>query len=1204
MTASSPRRQPARPRLLVEELEPRILFSADASALLAAAGIADAAQVRLFEQPDAAIGGVQAAPAAVQWASRQEIIFIDSRVPDAFGLADTLMRQRGDGRMFDIAILDANEDGAAQISRVLASERNLAAIHIISHGSDGVLELGNSRLDNQRLTTDADAIAWWGQSLATGGDLLLYGCDVAQGETGQAFVQNLARLTGADVAASSDLTGQAMFGGNWSFEFHTGSIETGSAVGSAAQADWVGTLSITTNSISSAKTIDAGATSLTWSHTVNAGADRMMVVALSLILGQSTSVNYGGTPMTLIGRYTGMHSHTVEFWRLLTPAVGSANVVANFDMSRTVIGGAATFNGIDQTTPTGTVVGASADSTTASVTVASAPGDLVIDALFVDMETGVTAAAGQTEHWELYNGRTGSGSTKAGAASVTMTWTLAGADEWNIAAVALKPVSNLAPTLTNGAIVALAATDEDTSSAPTTVDAILTGAGWADGNAGAARGIAVTAVNGRGGWQYSTDGAAWTSFGAVSATNALLLNASSRVRYQPDGLDGESASFAFRAWDQTTGSASANAAPSYANPGAGGGSSAYSSQSASASSNVTSVNDAPTLSDVNVVLAPTVEDAGAPAGAVGTLVSALIDSGGPLNNVADPDTGALLGIAVIGADNANGSWHYSINNGLSWNLLGAVAANNARLLASDARLYFQPNADYSGTLAAALTFRAWDRSSGSNGGTASTMANGGSSAFSAATDTASLVVSAVNDAPVLDNTGTMALPNGLQDAANPSGITVTALIASAGGDRITDVDAGAIEGIAITAASSAIGSWQFSTDGGAIWTAVGSVSDSQARLLGATPSDMVRFVSNPGASGSATFSFRAWDRSDGRASGAANIDASSNGGSTPFSAATQLASVYVEPLQVILWLSTSGDVTASGVSGMANWSQSNVLAVGDPGLSFGSNSTGGRVTSVTDFDNFGSDVDIVGLHRVGRAVTLSGAGISGGSVSLLAGDMLFVTEATENLSTTAGSPPAGWSSSITTSAGSIYAYRPAAANDYGSGFFRRVTTGSLGANTTREIALVETATTVGGTPLAAGDLLFTQSGNLQQNSIYWYRTASNNDVRLVDGSQVGIPGGGGAAPRSTAWTWSTAASPPVASVSRLAICWSASTNRSTASAAARARWLRCRRTSCGCASPRPPSAPAPRWPPRRWCSTATAMPSSTPRPRTSMRSRW
>ena len=119
-----------------------------------------------------------------------------------------------------------------------------------------------------------------------------------------------------------------------------------------------------------------------------------------------------------------------------------------------------------------------------------------------------------------------------------------------------------------------------------------------------------------------------------------------------------------------------------------------------------------------------------------------------MDNVTDPDSGALLGIAVTAADTANGSWYYSTNGGTNWNALGAVATNNARLLAADAntRLYFQPNANYNGTLASAITFRAWDQTSGSNGALADTTTNGGTTAFSTATDTASLVINPVNDA--------------------------------------------------------------------------------------------------------------------------------------------------------------------------------------------------------------------------------------------------------------------------------------------------------------------------------------------------------------------------------------------------------------------------------------------------------------------------
>ena len=155
--------------------------------------------------------------------------------------------------------------------------------------------------------------------------------------------------------------------------------------------------------------------------------------------------------------------------------------------------------------------------------------------------------------------------------------------------------ANDAPTINDGATVTLTGTDEDTTSGATTVDSILTAASWADADSGALKGIAVTGMNSNGTWQYSTDGATWTAFGAVSSSNALLLISTSQVRYVPDGDNGETATFGFVAWDQTTGTASVNGTPGYANPGSGGGTTAYSSQTATASITVTAVNDSPTF---------------------------------------------------------------------------------------------------------------------------------------------------------------------------------------------------------------------------------------------------------------------------------------------------------------------------------------------------------------------------------------------------------------------------------------------------------------------------------------------------------------------------------------------------------------------------------------------------------------------------------
>ena len=90
---------------------------------------------------------------------------------------------------------------------------------------------------------------------------------------------------------------------------------------------------------------------------------------------------------------------------------------------------------------------------------------------------------------------------------------------------------------------------------------------------------------------------------------------------------------------------------------------------------LTGTNDAPVLNAAATpVLSSVAEDAGAPVGAVGTLVSSLVNLNPPaggLDNVTDADSGAVTGIALTGTDNANGTWYYSTNNGGTWTAVGA-----------------------------------------------------------------------------------------------------------------------------------------------------------------------------------------------------------------------------------------------------------------------------------------------------------------------------------------------------------------------------------------------------------------------------------------------------------------------------------------------------------------------------------------------------
>ncbi|KRR21582.1 DUF5801 repeats-in-toxin domain-containing protein [Bradyrhizobium retamae] len=204
--------------------------------------------------------------------------------------------------------------------------------------------------------------------------------------------------------------------------------------------------------------------------------------------------------------------------------------------------------------------------------------------------------------------------------------------------------------------------------------------------------------------------------------------------------------------------------------------------------NVNNVNGAPILDATDSpVNAAVNEDAPAPSGAVGTLVSALLDTaaGGGFDNVTDAD-GPGLGIAITATNSANGTWYYSTNNGATWTAVGAVSNANALLLAADVgtRLYFKPSADYNGTVTDGITFRAWDESTGTAGTKADTTSNGGSSAFSSATDTASVTVNSVNDAPTL---GPITATAGITEAANAASQNIAAV---SGTFAVSDVDVG------------------------------------------------------------------------------------------------------------------------------------------------------------------------------------------------------------------------------------------------------------------------------------------------------------------------------------------------------------------------------------------------------------------------------
>jgi autotransporter-associated beta strand protein len=138
----------------------------------------------------------------------------------ALGLADK-------GEVVELA---EGTDALRQISQLLASRSQIQELHIISHGEPGTLLLGDLRLDNSTLQARQAEILNWQASLTQDADILLYGCDVGAGDSGQVFLQTLQGLTGADVAASNDDTGSRQLGGNNTLELRLGQVDAHSAL--------------------------------------------------------------------------------------------------------------------------------------------------------------------------------------------------------------------------------------------------------------------------------------------------------------------------------------------------------------------------------------------------------------------------------------------------------------------------------------------------------------------------------------------------------------------------------------------------------------------------------------------------------------------------------------------------------------------------------------------------------------------------------------------------------------------------------------------------------------------------------------------------------------------------------------------------------------------------------------------------------------
>ena len=153
----------------------------------------------------------------------RSVVLIDSalvdRVPEDELTGSQVIPINGDG------------DVVEQITGALGALTEIDVLRVVSHGSDGALWFGEQAFDAATLRAHAPQVAEWRTSLSAGARILLYGCSVAETGKGRLFVNQLASLTDANVAASTNPTGR---GGNTILEYAVGLPAAGLRASQAA----------------------------------------------------------------------------------------------------------------------------------------------------------------------------------------------------------------------------------------------------------------------------------------------------------------------------------------------------------------------------------------------------------------------------------------------------------------------------------------------------------------------------------------------------------------------------------------------------------------------------------------------------------------------------------------------------------------------------------------------------------------------------------------------------------------------------------------------------------------------------------------------------------------------------------------------------------------------------------------------------------
>ncbi|MGD9217523.1 MAG: DUF4347 domain-containing protein, partial [Desulfobacteraceae bacterium] len=352
------RRAKRHPRILhYEELEQRVLFSADVAPGLDSAVAQEQVvteDVTTEVRDEGSSEQETADPAAAE--TRLELVIVNDNLTDYEQLIADLQSSDAN-RIIEVVVLDGDRDGIEQVSDILADRSDLAAVHFITHGAEGVINLGNSWLSSTTLEQNIDAVQGWGNALNETGDLLFYGCNIAADGEGQRLVDHIAQLTGADVAASDDLTGHAAEIADWTLEYSSGAIETGSAITETTSQQWDHLLATLT--VDTLDDVVNGNTSSITMLLADSGADgislREAIIAANNTAGDDTIVLGTGTYTLSINVYADDFAQSGDLdirsnITIIGDGIGQTIIDANaIDRVFHVISGTLTLSGLEVT---------------------------------------------------------------------------------------------------------------------------------------------------------------------------------------------------------------------------------------------------------------------------------------------------------------------------------------------------------------------------------------------------------------------------------------------------------------------------------------------------------------------------------------------------------------------------------------------------------------------------------------------------------------------------------------------------------------------------------------------------------------------------------------------------------------------------------------------------------------------------------------